>query len=250
MTMGRQKGLIKISGTIGDINFFISKGMGYTRTAGGGFTREAILYSPRMHRIRKNNDEFGTCSSTKKQFRLALWSFLHGIKGRNLHSGMMQLFMNIKGLDAVSEHGNRQVLEGLRTAKGKRLLKQFDFMLQSSLTQYLITNSTFTWNTQRLHVSRFSPSLYKVPKTATHVGVTLGLVDFDFYNLNYSLVVSPTRFIEVDAPITSFVLEPEQVMPPEHFGFAILGLRYYEVIEHEVYAFKKPLGVRVLDCLE
>jgi hypothetical protein len=249
MTMARQRGLIKISGTIGDVNYFISRGIGWCRNAGGGFTREAILYSPRMHRIRKNNSEFGNCSSTKKQFRLALWPFLHGIKGRGLHSNMMQLFMNIKALDAVSEHGKRQVLEGLHTAKGKRMLKQFDFSLKSAITDAAFSASTFNWNTQTLKVTNIHPSTFKAPKTATYVGVTLGIVDFDFNHLNYTLVVSPTHFLEVDAATTSFVLEPEQMMPPEHYGFAILGLRYYEVIDEEVYEFSEPLGVRVLDCL-
>lgn len=31
--------------------------------------------------------------------------------------------------------------------------------------------------------------------------------------------------------------------------FVVLGLRYYEIIETEVYAFKQPLGIRVLDVL-
>jgi len=247
--MARQKGLIKLTGTIGDVNFYVTKGVGYARKAGGGFNGKAIKTKASMQRVRENASEFGHCSMVKKQFRLALLPFLEGIQGRELHARLMQLFLELKALDAVSERGQRRVQEGLQTAKGKRLLNQFVFTPQHTFLDALHAKSAFDWTTQELQVSDFNPSGFKAPKAATHAGVTLGVLDFDFENLDYSLEVSTTHFLALDAGATSFMLEPETVVTPTHFGVAVLGLRFYEVIETEVYGLDSFIGCWVLGCL-
>ena len=247
--MARQKGLIKLRGTIGDVNFYVTKGVGYARKAGGGFNGKAIKTKASMQRVRENASEFGHCSMVKKQFRRALLPFLEGMKGRDMHSKLMQLFLELKGLDAISERGKRRVKAGVHTAKGKRLLSQFAFTKPSAIFNDLYSKASFDWATQQLAVTDFDLSGFKTPKAATHLGVTLGVLDFDFDTLDYSLGVSAPYFLEVDAGATSFVLEPDPVVAPTHFGIAVLGLRYYEVIDSEVYGFDTPLGVQVLDCL-
>lgn len=245
--MARQKGLFKVIGTIGDVNFYSIKGVHYARKAGGGFNGEAIRHKASMVRVRENASEFGHCSRVKKQFRLALLPFLQGIKGRDFHTRLMQLFLELKVLDSVSERGKRKVKEGLQTAKGKRLLKQFHFTPQHALLATLQNAATFRWHSQQLTISNFNPRLFKAPKTATHIGITLGVLDFDFDSLASTLEVSPIHFLEVDADDSSFVLEPEHVIVPSHFGIAILGLRFYEVIDSEVYGLEAKVGVGLLD---
>ncbi|WP_250432448.1 hypothetical protein [Hanstruepera flava] len=244
--MARQKGIFKITGTLGDVNFYVIKGIGYARKAGGGFNGEAIRTQPNMQRVRENASEFGHCSQVKKAFRLALMPFLHGYRHNKLHARMMTLFTSIKALDTVSERGKRRVTEGLQTAKGRYLLRQFAFTPQHSLLDALKRQATFDWNTQRLTINDFAPKAYKAPKAATHLGVTLGVLDFDFDSLEHSLAVSPTHFIEVDAGTTSFELEPEQVVVPSHVGIVVLGVRFYEVIETEVYGLDSMIGVGLL----
>ena len=246
--MARQKGLIKLTGTIGEVNFYVLNGVGYARKAGGGFSGKAIKTKASMQRVRENASEFGHCSMVKKQFRLALMPFLEGIKGRDLHARLMQLFLELKALDSVSECGKRRVCKGLLTAKGKRLLQQFVFTPQHTLLDALNAKATFDWTTQRLDVSEFGPNGYKVPKTATHIGVTLGVLDFDFDSLDYNLKVSATHFIDIDAGATSFMLEPEAVVAPTHVGVAVLGLCFFEVIDGEVYDLPSFIGGTVLDC--
>ncbi|MCX7549029.1 hypothetical protein OS188_13820 [Xanthomarina sp. F1114] len=202
-----------------------------------------------MVRVRENSSEFGNCSRVKKQFRLALLPFFQGIKSRAFHSDLVSLFMRIKALDQVSERGKRQVYYGMQTAKGRQLMKRHSFVPEKDLVAGFCRQATFNWTTQQLDVSDFNPGLYKVPKTATHIGVTLGVLDFDFETLEYSLSLSSIHFVALGAGVSSFSLTPEQVLVPAHVGFVVLGLRYYELIENEVYAFKKPLGVRVLDVL-
>ncbi|WP_417872693.1 hypothetical protein [Xanthomarina gelatinilytica] len=248
--MARQKGIIKIVGTLGGANFYEDKEAGaLARTAGGGFDGYTIRTSPRMVRVRENASEFGNCSRVKKQFRLALMPFFHGIKSRAFNSDLMSLFMHIKALDQVSERGKRHMRYGIQTAKGRQLIKRYPFVPEQDLVVGFCERASFNWTSQQLEVSNFNPGLFQVPKTATHLGVTLGVLDFDFDTFERSLSVSPVHFLELGGGVTSFSLTPDQVAVPEHVGFVVLGLRYYELIENEVYAFKQPLGIRVLDVL-
>ncbi|GGG52132.1 hypothetical protein [Bizionia arctica] len=247
--MARQRGIFKISGTIGDINFFITTGKGFLRKAGGGFNGEKIRTSPRFVRVRENASEFGKSSRLKKQFRLALMPFFHGIKNKPFHSKMMQLFLEMKDLDPVSRRGERHANQGLQTARGKRLLKQYVFTRNSALLSGIYSDASFDWNTQQLTIKDFNASHFKTPKSATHIGITLGVLDFDFENLEGALELSPIFFLEVKTGTATFTLNPEHVLVPAYFGVAVLGLRYYEVIGTEVYGFATPIGVRVLDCL-
>lgn len=245
--MARQTGLFKIVGTLGDINFYITKGVGYARKAGGGFNGEAIKTKPSMQRVRENASEFGHCSRVKKQFRLALLPFLNGYKDSKLHARMMTLFTSIKSLDSVSLRGERRVNLGLQTAKGKRLLTHFAFTPYHGMLDGLQQHTAFDWSTQTLSVTNFSPKLYKAPKAATHVGISLGVLDFDFERLNSGLEVSATKFLEIGAEGTSFELTPSAVIVPEHTGLVVLGLRFYEVIEDEVYAVGRMIGVGIVE---
>ncbi|MCX7550270.1 hypothetical protein [Xanthomarina sp. F2636L] len=128
-------------------------------------------------------------------------------------------------------------------------MKRHSFVPEKDLVSGFCRQANFNWTTQQLDVSDFNPDLYKVPKTATHIGVTLGVLDFDFETLEHSLSLSSIHFVALGAGGSSFSLTPEQVLVPAHVGFVVLGLRYYELIENEVYAFKKPLGVQILDVL-
>lgn len=157
--------------------------------------------------------------------------------------------MHIKALDQVSERGKRHMRYGIQTAKGRQLLKRHSFIPEKDLVVAFCERASFDWGSQRLEVNNFNPGLFQVPKTATHIGVTLGMLDFDFNTFERSLSVSPVHFLELGGGVTSFSLTPDQVAVPEHVGFVVLGLRFYEIIETEVYAFKQPLGIRVLDVL-
>ncbi|MEO8935058.1 MAG: hypothetical protein ABI295_12205 [Xanthomarina sp.] len=247
--MAQQKGLFKIIGTLDDVNFYIIKGVNYARKAGGGFNGDAIRTKASMVRVRENASEFGHSSTVKKQFRLALLPFLHGIKGRPFHSRMMQLFLGLKALDLVSERGKRRVIEGLKTAKGKRLLKQFEFIPNHKLLNNIFYKASFDWNSQILTVTNFNPRLFKAPKSATHIGITFGVLDFNFESLKSSLEISPTFFLDIKADATSFNLILENVLMPTQMGIAVLGVCYYEVINQEVYELYDSIGARILDCM-
>ncbi|MFC5194769.1 hypothetical protein ACFPH8_05460 [Bizionia hallyeonensis] len=247
--MARQKGPFTISGTLGDINYYIARSIGYKRKAGGGFDGYAIKTKASMQPVRDNYNEFGTCSRLRKHFRLALSPFLIGITGKLFHSRMMQLFLGLKALDGISERGKRTVKQGLQTTKGQNLLKQYAFTYQTPLLKALTTHGRFNWERQQLAISDFNPSLFKKPKATTHIGLTLGILDFDFDSLASSLHLSPTYFLDVRSGSTSFDLIPNTVLAPIHFGVAVLGIRFYSIQGDALCELPRSVGAVVLDCL-
>ncbi|MGG5487592.1 hypothetical protein [Gaetbulibacter sp. PBL-D1] len=245
--MARQKGILKISGTLDGINYYFIKGVGYARKAGGGFNSKAIRTQPNMQRVRENASEFGHCSQVKKCLRLALMPFLHGYKDSTLHGRMMSLLTTVKALDLVSKRGFRRVGIGLQTAKGRTLLRQFAFTPHHKLLEAVTKYCHFDWASQKLSLSDLKVSDFKSPKPATHIGISLGVMDFDFEGLTSSLEVSPTQFFAIDSDSISFELIPEVVVAPTYIGLVVLGIRYYEVIDNEVYTLNSQIGVGLLD---
>ena len=77
--------------------------------------------------------------------------------------------------------------------------------------------------------------------------LVLALWIFDFEGLTSSLKVSPTQFFAIDSDSISFELIPEVVAAPTYIGLVVLGIRYYEVINNEVYALNSQIGVGLLD---
>ncbi|MBA6152411.1 hypothetical protein [Gelidibacter maritimus] len=247
--MARQKGIFKITGTIGGINFYITKGVGYARKAGGGFDGHAIRTQASMQRVRENASEFGHSSSVKKAFRLALLPFMNEVQDKKFHSNLMQLFLQLKTLDMVSERGKRRVHQGLQTAKGRQILRQYDLTPKNKVLEALCKSTVFDWPSQTLKVSHFNLAGIKAPTSATHLGISLGILDFDFESLESSLVVSPTRFIDLDAEPISFELTPDVIRSSVHTGIVLMGVRYFEVISEEVYGLETLCGVRIINII-
>ena len=246
--MAKQKGLIKLTGTIGGVNFYFAKNEALAREAGGGFNSDAIKTKPSMQRVRENASEFGHCSKVKKQYLRAFLPFLYRHKDGSLHSRMMTLFTKLKDLDGVSVRGERRVVNGLETMKGQRLLRQFEFTPKHPFISYLRGRCRYDAGTQTMTVSDFLASHKDAPKTATHIGVMMGVLDFDFNTLKADLRLSSTHFIPLNTT-ASFSLQPDVVAPISYYGVVILGVRYYEIFERpdaadEIY----PMGGVGVSC--
>ena len=70
--MARQKGIIKLDGTIGDITFYKSQD-GYLAREKGGVSADRIANDPNFQRTRENGEEFGRAGKAGKMLRMAEW---------------------------------------------------------------------------------------------------------------------------------------------------------------------------------
>jgi hypothetical protein len=246
--MARQKGITTLSGTLGDLNFFVAKGKGYVRIAGGGFNGDAIKTKDSMVRVRENYTEFGAASTTLKQFRRSLLPVFQPPKSKDLHERLMRLFMQLKDLDGISVRGKRRVGNGLLTAKGKHLLKHFAF-LPTKVLDYIVSKGSYDSVNQTLSFTPMDLSKVKFIKGSTHIALRLIVIDFNFEALTYTHYISDTVLLGREQ-IEAFSLAPATVVAPEHTRIVALGLQFCEVFGEEVYPMKglSGLGCQVIDC--
>ena len=246
--MAKQKGIVRFVGTLEGINFYERKGVAVARKAGGGFTGEAIKNNPSMQRVRENSSEFGRCSTVKKAFRLGLMPFLIDVRDGSLHGRMMQLFQKIKVLDIVNTRGSRTVGQGMTTALGRKLLSDFEFTPLCNVPQILGGNAQFDWNNYTYSLNGFDIQSVVFPKGANHCSVQLGLLCFDFDTLASTLYKSDPFFMGSDFTDTSFTLPLPELPIATGVQIAVLGLRFYQAVDGELYAFneERSVGLEVL----
>ncbi len=177
--MARQKGILKLSGTIGNINFYVVDGIGYAREAGGGFNGEAIRTKKSMARVRENGSEFGRSSAVKKKMLQAFHPFVSK-RERGFHNRCVGLFLKLKDLDTVSKRGQRRVEKGLATARGRLLFKGFPFGKPMGFLDDISYRWQFEEAAQRLDLPFFLRADYPELKSVKEINVSLFLVDFNF----------------------------------------------------------------------
>ena len=245
--MAKQTGIIKLKGTIGDINYYKTKNGGdLAREAGGGFSKNP-KNKESLVRTMENASEFGRCSKTKKAFKIALAPFLCVRKDGELHGRMVQMFTKLKDLDPVSSRGNRMVGRGLETPKCRQLLRSFVFTPLCNVIDVLAASVEFDFSSRTLRVTNFDIKSVKFPSGATHMALALGLLHFDFDTLAYRLKNSAPLYMDRNYGATSFEMTTDL---PEVDGtpMAVLGMKFYQEVDSTYYLFKSAnaVGVEVL----
>ena len=250
--MARQKGIIQLEGTLGDINFYFRKGKPVARKAGGGFNAKNIKTSATMVRVRENNTEFGNSSKVKKVFKLSLHPFLNAYKEGALHGRMMQLMQNIKMFDTVSERGKRTVGNGIQTPMGKIAFQQFLFTPKCAISKTLMATASFDWENFRYTVSGFKGSRVRFPVSATHFELSFGVLCFDFNTLDYLLFMGSPLLIARDSIADTFSLQPTHLPDTKGMQFAFVGLKFFQEVNGIMYLLQEEgaIGLELIGMKE
>lgn len=240
--MARQKGIIKLSGTVGDINFYLVNGKAYARKAGGGFNGKAIKTKASMQRVRENGSEFGHCSGVKKKMLQAFHPYILK-RERGFHGKCVSMFMKLKNLDPVSNRGQRLVEKGLKTPQGKRLFRDFPFGKPLEFLDYLAQRWHFDEAAQRLELPSFIRSHYSSLKEVTEMKFSLYLVDFDFGKLEFEKHLLDEKTIVLEEENPGLSLFPTSVVSVGHTAVYYVGV---EVVGGTGNNMKKVLGMGVV----
>ena len=125
--MAQQKGIIPLSGTIGNITFYKS-GDGYLAREKGGIDANRIANDPAFQRTRENGAEFGRAGAAGKVLRTSLRSLLQNTADSRMVGRLTREMMKVIQADAVNERGLRNVIDG-----EAELLEGFDFNVNGKL---------------------------------------------------------------------------------------------------------------------
>lgn len=192
--MARQSSIIKLKGTIGDITFYKSKD-GYLARQKGGIDKERFLNDPKFQRTRENAQEFGRAGKASKVLCTAIRPVLNKTQDSRMISRLVKKMMTVIKADAVSDRGQRNVLDGELI-----LLQSFDFNGNAGLSATIYAPFTATIDRASgvldVNVAAFTPeSQIVAPGGTTHFRLISAGVEVDFENETFKLAQSASSEI-------------------------------------------------------
>ena len=236
--MAKQKGIIKLDGTIGDVTFYKSQD-GYLAREKGGIPADRIANDPAFQRTRENGAEFGRAGKAGKLLRTAFRALLVNSKDRRMVGRLTSEMVKVLQLDVTNPRGQRNVIDG-----EAEYLTGFEFNINGKLSTTLF--APFTTTIDRVsgqviaELEPFIPAnMIVAPPGATHYKIVSSGGDIDFENEVYRVdaVATPVRpWDNVATPV--FTLE--NGIPPNstHPIFLVLGIEFYQQVNAQMYPLK------------
>jgi hypothetical protein len=234
--MARQKGIIKLEGSIADYSFY-KTGDGYFAREKGGVSASRIANDPAFKRTRENGAEFGRATKAGKLFRTAFRAVSNTTRDRRMINRLTQVMMLVIQADATSQRGERNVIDG-----EAELLERFEFNINSKLdtsffAPYTATINRVTGNMEVVIDPFNAANLIAAPSGSTHYKFLSAGVAIDFENGQYEVTIANSMEQVVDAAVTApLTLTTSVAAANTHPLFLAFGIDYYQQVNGVMYA--------------
>jgi hypothetical protein len=233
--MARQKGIIKLDGTIGDITFYKSKD-GYLARERGGIPADRIANDAAFQRTR----EFGRAGKAGKILRNAIRALLQNASDSRMVSRLTKKMVQVIQEDATNPRGQRNVIDG-----EAELLAGFEFNLNGKLGTTLYAPFTSTIDraagTLAVNIPVFVPAnMVAAPGGATHFKIVSAGAEVDFENESFVADSQETAIMPWDAnPVAAAIALSNAVTAAStHPLFLVLGIEFYQQVNGQMYPLK------------
>ncbi|WP_269223810.1 hypothetical protein [Flavobacterium sp. IMCC34518] len=236
--MAKQRGIIKLKGTIGDITFYKSKD-GYIAREKGGIDGNRIANDPAFQRTRENGSEFGRAGKAGKTLRLALRTLLLNSSDSRMVSRLTQVMVKVIQADMTNERGLRNVIDG-----EAELLSGFDFNISGKLGTTLF--APFVGGIDRVtgaitvDLEPFVPiNMIAAPGGTTHYKIISAGAAIDFEAETFVVSSSETAVLPWDSSTTVAINHTNTVTPNSTKPlFLALGVEFYQGVNGKMYPLK------------
>lgn len=249
--MARQKGIIKLRGTIGDITFYKTSD-GHMAREKGGIDGKRIATDPAFQRTRENGAEFGRAGKAGKLLRMALRPLLINSSDKRMVSRLTKEMVKVIQADTVSVRGQRNVIDG-----ESELLLGFDFnsngKLGTSLFAPYIGAIDRVSGEITIEIDPFIPvNMIAAPSGTTHFKIISGGAEVDFEAETYLFDSSETAVLPWDVTQTVTISHTNQVTAASTKPlFLALGIEFYQQVNGLNYPLKNgafnPLSIIKVD---
>jgi hypothetical protein len=235
--MAKQKGIVKLDGTIGGITFYKSQD-GYLAREKGGVDGNRIATDPNFQRTRENGSEFGRAGKAGKLLRNSLRVLLQNSSDNRMVSRLTQKMVEVLQADTVSVRGQRNIIDG-----EAELLQGFEFNIGAKLSNTLFAPTVSTINrvTGDLNIglASFIPTdMVAAPSGTTHFKLISSGVEVDFENETFVADSSASANLPWDVAATAAInLSNSVTANSTHPLFLVLGIEFYQ----DVNGIKYPL---------
>lgn len=236
--MARQKSIIKLDGTIGDITFYKSKD-GYLAREKGGVPADRIRNDPAFQRTRENGSEFGRAGKSGKVLRNSIRALLQNSSDSRMVSRLTQQMVKVIQMDETNPRGQRNVIDG-----EAELIQGFDFNINGKLGNTLYVPITATLDRvtgdANVDIDAFTPTVdIAAPGGTTHFKLVSAGMEIDFENETFNTKSSETAILPWDNVQSAAVnlanaLTANSTKPL----FLVLGVEFYQEVNGEKYPLK------------
>lgn len=236
--MARQKGIIKLDGTIGDITFYKSQD-GYLAREKGGIPADRIANDPVFQRTRENGAEFGRAGKAGKILRNAIRAMLQNASDNRMVSRLTTEMVKVIQEDAINTRGLRNVIDG-----EAELLEGFDFNINGKLGTTLYAPFTTVIDrvagTLTANLAAFIPqNMIAAPGGTTHFKIVSAGAEIDFENETFVVDTKATAVLPWDTNPTAVINLANAVTAASvHPLFLALGIEFYQEVNGAMYPLK------------
>ncbi len=236
--MARQKGIIKLDGTIGGITFYKSQD-GYLAREKGGVSADKIANDPNFQRTRENGEEFGRAGKAGKLLRNAIRAMLQNASDSRMVSRLTAEMVKVIQEDVTNTRGLRNVIDG-----EAELLEGFEFNISGKLGTTIYAPFTATIDrvagTLTANIPAFVPiNMIAAPGGSTHFKIVSTGAEIDFENETFVMDAQATGVLPWDATATAVInLVNAVTANSTHPLFLALGIEFYQEVNGQMYPLK------------
>jgi hypothetical protein len=236
--MAKQKGIIKIEGTLGDITFVKTQD-GYIAKEKTSISASRIANDKAFQRTRENAAEFGRAGKAGKVLRTAIRILLQNAKDNRMVSRLTKEMMKVVKADATSTRGLRNVVDG-----EAELLQGFNFNINAILSATLYAKYTAAIDRVAgslvIDIPAFIPTNeLVVPDGVTHYQIVSAGAEIDFESGTHIESSAATGILPCDTNLSVPVTLTNPVTPNStHPLFLLLGIQFFQQVNGTNYPLK------------
>ena len=241
--MPRQRGLIKLQGTLEDLNFYLQNGRYLVRRK-TGVDAERIARDPVFGRTRENASEFA------EVMRIASLCFRAlGVGGRpspdpRMHLRLKQVLFRLRDLDEGNGIGDRSPATALATPQGLAMLRGFPFRPGEGPEEMLGARISTEPRGGGMRIEGLEPSLIRgIPAAATHLRLSACRVDIDLIARQYLRSKAVTEVVPLASGRLTLTLDTGAALLPRAMTLFTLWIGFAEA--HPTQEILYPLNPKV-----
>jgi hypothetical protein len=236
--MARQKGILKVEGTLDNLTFYKSQDGHLVKTK-GGVSGDRIANDPVFVRTRENGAEFGNSAVAGKLLRDTMRSLMLTASDNRVTARITKMMSDIKNLDTTSARGERSVGVAIAQPEAKAILKSLDFNINAILGSVLFTPYTINTATGAITIADLIPiEDIAYPQGATHVTLSSAFANIDFTTGISDIKYSNEVNLPIDGTSATQTLTPTAVPAGTGTQIYLLEVEFFQEVNGVQYALK------------
>lgn len=239
--MARQRGIIKLTGKVGDLSFYKTQD-GFLAREKSGVDAARIKNDPAFARTRENGQEFGMAARAGKVMRDAFRPLMMRASDGRVVSRLTRVMSDIRKLDGTSARGERSVAIAIANQPAKDKLKDFNFNRRSILKSILFRPFSVNNSTGEIVIANLVPANHvAAPAGATHVSFTAAWGKIDFANEGYQVELSNTVNLPIDGNASTVTLTPASAPGGTGVDVFLLVVEFFQEVNGIQYSLNDGL---------